>query len=201
NTNWNHPLFFAYYPAACSYPAIISDILSNGVNSAGFDWKSSPSFTELEMKTLDWLVDLLGLPDYFKNSDPGPGCGITQTTATESTMLAMIKNNPAALPACGGLKKTVRQLLEDVRRTVEEEDPDVITSPYHDPIVFRRLIAYFTDQVGINLEEEVTCAPALEALTLVLNHLRVPSGRRANALKIYFVLRSLGFGYIQSELR
>ncbi|KAK6014961.1 hypothetical protein OSTOST_19643, partial [Ostertagia ostertagi] len=130
NTNWNHPLFFAYYPAACSYPAIISDILSNGVNSAGFDW----------------------------NSVQGPGCGITQTTATESTMLAvmyararmvdMIKNNPAALPACGGLKKTVRQLLEDVRRTrkVEEEDPDVITSPYHDPIVFRRLIAYFTDQ-------------------------------------------------------
>ncbi|KAK5976351.1 Pyridoxal-dependent decarboxylase domain protein [Trichostrongylus colubriformis] len=180
NTNWNHPRFFAYYPAACSYPAILSDILSNGINATGFDWRSSPSLTELEMKTLDWLVDVLGLPEYFKNSHPGRGCGISQTTASESTLLAimcararmvdvgplqlllltnfmmtfyftqLIKNNPSSLPACGGLQKTVNQLLEDVRQeTVDEEDPSVFSPHYHDPTVFRRFIAYFTDQARI----------------------------------------------------
>ncbi|PIO68852.1 pyridoxal-dependent decarboxylase domain protein [Teladorsagia circumcincta] len=189
--------------------AILSDILNNGVNSAGFDWKSSPSFTELEMKTLDWLVDLLGLPTYFKvltclNSDPGQGCGITQTTATESTMLAvmyararvvdMIKNNPAALPACGGLKKTVRQLLEDVRRTVEEEDPAVITSPYHDPIVFRRLIAYFTDQAHYSVEKVAAfCGVKFRKLRTILDPiLKNYSEDRARGLIPFFMLATLG---------
>ncbi|PIO62357.1 pyridoxal-dependent decarboxylase domain protein, partial [Teladorsagia circumcincta] len=50
-------------------------------------------------------------------------------------------------------------------------------------------------KIGNEVSEEWEETPA------AIQHLRVPSGRRANALKIYFVLRSLGFEYIQSELR
>ena len=38
NTNWHHPHFFAYFPTACSYPAIAADILSGGISSIGFTW-------------------------------------------------------------------------------------------------------------------------------------------------------------------
>lgn len=37
-THWRHPHFFAYFPSACSYPAIIGDILSSGLASVGFTW-------------------------------------------------------------------------------------------------------------------------------------------------------------------
>lgn len=40
--------------------------------------KSGPAMTELEMATLDWLVSALDLPEHFKNSHSGPGCGIIQ---------------------------------------------------------------------------------------------------------------------------
>ena len=42
------------------------------------------------MKMLDWLVSALGLPDYFRNSHPGPGAGMIQCTASESTFIAVI---------------------------------------------------------------------------------------------------------------
>lgn len=46
--------------------------------------------TELEMATLDWLVRALGLPQHFLNSDPGPGCGIIQSTASDATFVALL---------------------------------------------------------------------------------------------------------------
>ena len=67
--------------------------------------KSSPSMTELEEAMLDWLVGALGLPETFRNSHPGPGCGIIQVcltlfvvwknsffqnSASEATLLACI---------------------------------------------------------------------------------------------------------------
>ncbi|KAL3123545.1 hypothetical protein niasHT_006624 [Heterodera trifolii] len=37
----HHPDFFAYYSTACSYAAIIGDILSGGISSLGFTWVNS----------------------------------------------------------------------------------------------------------------------------------------------------------------
>ncbi|KAK5985783.1 hypothetical protein GCK32_008079 [Trichostrongylus colubriformis] len=37
--------------------------------------------------------------------------------------------------------------------------------------------------------------------TPIISHLRVASGRRSYALRAYFVMRSLGYGYIQNTLR
>lgn len=41
-----------------------------GLNSLFFSafQKSGPAMTELEMATLDWLVDVLGVPEHFKVS-------------------------------------------------------------------------------------------------------------------------------------
>ncbi|KAL3873116.1 hypothetical protein ACJMK2_036272, partial [Sinanodonta woodiana] len=37
-THWHNPHFHAYYPTANSFPAMLADILSNGVGCLGFTW-------------------------------------------------------------------------------------------------------------------------------------------------------------------
>lgn len=46
--------------------------------------------TELEMKMTDWIATAIGLPDFFKNSDPGKGAGMIQCTASDSTFVAIL---------------------------------------------------------------------------------------------------------------
>uniref|UniRef100_A0A915MS76 Aromatic-L-amino-acid decarboxylase n=1 Tax=Meloidogyne javanica TaxID=6303 RepID=A0A915MS76_MELJA len=90
NTHWHHPNFFAYFSTACSYAGVMGDILSSGIASIGFTWKSSPSMTELEMVMTDWLAKAIGLPHQFWNSDPGPGVGMIQSTASDATLVALL---------------------------------------------------------------------------------------------------------------
>lgn len=79
-THWHSPHFHAYYPTANSYPAIVGEIISAGIGCVGFSWIASPACTELEMITMDWLGKLLGLPEEFLNSSPGPGGGVLQVS-------------------------------------------------------------------------------------------------------------------------
>lgn len=37
-TNWQSPNFHAYYPTQTSYPAVIGDMLGNGLGIVGFSW-------------------------------------------------------------------------------------------------------------------------------------------------------------------
>lgn len=37
-THWNSPQFHAFFPTGNSYPAIIGDMLCNGIGSIGFSW-------------------------------------------------------------------------------------------------------------------------------------------------------------------
>ncbi len=62
-THWQSPNFFAYFPANASGPAILGDLLSSGLGVQGMLWATSPACTELETHVLDWLVDMLGLPE------------------------------------------------------------------------------------------------------------------------------------------
>src|SRR5437868_5508139 len=62
-THWQSPRFFAYFPCNNSGPSILGDLLSSGIGVQGMLWATSPACTELETHVLDWLVDMLGLPD------------------------------------------------------------------------------------------------------------------------------------------
>ncbi|MCE9619918.1 MAG: aminotransferase class V-fold PLP-dependent enzyme [Planctomycetes bacterium] len=90
-THWQHPSFFAYFPASASAPAILGDLLSAGLGVQGMLWATSPACTELETLVLDWLVDLLGLPaQYRSESHGGFGGGVIQDTASSSVLCALI---------------------------------------------------------------------------------------------------------------
>jgi aromatic-L-amino-acid decarboxylase len=86
-THWQSPGWFAYFPANTSGPSILGDLLSSGLGQQGMLWSTSPACTEVEMVVMDWLVDLLGLPGGWRTS--GPGGGVLQMSASDSTHLAL----------------------------------------------------------------------------------------------------------------
>ena len=87
-THWQAPSFFAYFPANASGPSILGDLLSSGLGVQGMLWATSPACTELETHVMDWLVDLLGLPDRFRSTSAGGG--VIQDTASSSTLTALL---------------------------------------------------------------------------------------------------------------
>lgn len=87
-THWQHPSFFAFFPANASGPAILGDLLASGLGVQGMLWATSPAATELETHVLDWFADLLGLPDRFRSS--GPGGGVIQHTASDAAVVAVL---------------------------------------------------------------------------------------------------------------
>ena len=98
-THWQSPNFFAYFPANASGPSMLGDFLSSGLGVQGMLWATSPACTELETHVLDWLVDLLGLPDRFRSTTAGGG--VIQDTASSSTLAALLaarERTSAGLP-------------------------------------------------------------------------------------------------------
>ncbi|MGD2217809.1 MAG: pyridoxal-dependent decarboxylase [Gemmatimonadales bacterium] len=80
-THWNHPCFFAYFGITGSAPGILGELLSAALNVNGMLWQTSPAATELEEVALDWLRELLGLPEGFD--------GVIMDTASVSTLCAI----------------------------------------------------------------------------------------------------------------
>jgi aromatic-L-amino-acid/L-tryptophan decarboxylase len=87
-THWQSPNFFAYFPANNSGPSILGELLSAGLGVQGMLWATSPACTELETHVLDWLADMLALPEKFKSS--GSGGGVIQDTASSGALCALL---------------------------------------------------------------------------------------------------------------
>ncbi|MWK38957.1 aspartate aminotransferase family protein [Actinomadura sp. J1-007] len=87
-THWQHPGFYAYFPANASGPAILGDLLSAGLGVQGMLWATSPACTELETRVTDWLAELLGLPAAFRAA--GAGGGVIQDSASSAALVAIL---------------------------------------------------------------------------------------------------------------
>ncbi|MFH1145331.1 MAG: pyridoxal-dependent decarboxylase [Candidatus Eisenbacteria bacterium] len=81
-THWNHPRFFAYFPANHSGPAILGELLSAALGVNAMVWQSCPAATELEEVVMEWLRQMLGLPASFK--------GVIQDTASTASLVALL---------------------------------------------------------------------------------------------------------------
>jgi aromatic-L-amino-acid decarboxylase len=64
-THWQSPRFFAYFATTGSEPGVLAELLIAGLNQVGILWRTSPALQELEELTLDWLRQLVGLPEGF----------------------------------------------------------------------------------------------------------------------------------------
>jgi len=81
-TNWQHPRFFAYFAVTASEPGVLAELLAAAMQQVALNWRSSPASTELELRVVDWVRQLLGLPDDWH--------GHIEDTASTGTMAALV---------------------------------------------------------------------------------------------------------------
>ena len=80
-THWNHPRFFAYFAVSGTEPGILAEFLTAALNVNAMLWRTSPAATELEELVVDWVRQLLGLPEGLH--------GHIEDTASTSTLAAL----------------------------------------------------------------------------------------------------------------
>ncbi|XP_042281043.1 aromatic-L-amino-acid decarboxylase isoform X4 [Thunnus maccoyii] len=134
-THWHSPYFYAYFPAASSYPAMLADMLCGAIGCIGFSWAASPACTELETVMLDWLGKMLQLPECFIAGTQGHGGGVIQSTASEATLMSLLAAR------C----KAIRWVLASNPEKSEAE-------------ILSKLVAYTSDQFCATLGTTPSCA-------------------------------------------
>ncbi|WP_075215677.1 pyridoxal phosphate-dependent decarboxylase family protein [Mongoliimonas terrestris] len=92
-THWQHPRFFAYFPANAAPAAVVAEILISSMAAQCMLWQTSPAATELEITVVGWLRDALGLPDGF--------AGVLQDSASTATLAAVLTMRERALAFTG----------------------------------------------------------------------------------------------------
>jgi aromatic-L-amino-acid decarboxylase len=118
-THWQSPSFFGYFPANASGPSVLGDLVSSGLGVQGMLWSTSPACTELETHVLDWLVELLGLPERFLST--GPGGGVIQDSASSATLCAILAARDRARTRAGGdLRRLVAYTSTEAHSSVEK---------------------------------------------------------------------------------
>jgi aromatic-L-amino-acid decarboxylase len=92
-THWQHPRFFAYFPANAAPASVIAEQLISAISAQCMLWQTSPAATELETRVLDWLRRALGLPAGFS--------GVIQDSASSATLAAVLVMRERALNWAG----------------------------------------------------------------------------------------------------
>ena len=88
-THWQHPRFFAYFPANATPPSMLADYLATVIAPQCMLWQTSPAATEMETRMLQWLRQSLGLADHFE--------GVIQDSASTATLAAVLTMRERAL--------------------------------------------------------------------------------------------------------
>ncbi len=81
-THWQHPSFFAYFPANSSPPSLLAEMLTATLGAQCMVWETSPAAAELEERMMQWLAVMIGIPRNF--------AGVIQDTASTATLCAIL---------------------------------------------------------------------------------------------------------------
>jgi aromatic-L-amino-acid/L-tryptophan decarboxylase len=92
-THWQHPRFFAYFPANSSPPSVVAEYVTAAMAAQCMLWQTSPAATELEARMMEWLRQMIGLPGEF--------AGVIQDSATSATFAAILTAREKALGYTG----------------------------------------------------------------------------------------------------
>ncbi|XP_075351773.1 aromatic-L-amino-acid decarboxylase isoform X5 [Mycteria americana] len=218
-THWHSPYFFAYFPAASSFPALLADMLCGGIGCVGFSWAASPACTELETVMLDWLGKMINLPEEFLAGKDGRGGGVIQFCATLGTTPCcsfdkLVELGPictkeniwmhidAAYAGSAFICPEFRHLLNGV------EFADSFNFNPHKWL----LVNFDCSAMWVKKRSDLTGAFKLEPLYLQhhhqesglvtdYRHWQIPLGRRFRSLKLWFVLRMYGVTGLQEHIR
>jgi aromatic-L-amino-acid/L-tryptophan decarboxylase len=159
-THWNHPRFFAYFAITGSEPGILAELLSAAFNVNAMLWRTGPAATELELVTLDWLAELLGLPAGLH--------GHIEDTASTSTLAALAAARSlrprgvvlASEHAHSSVEKAARLLGLDARTVAVDDEfrmrPDALADE-----VEREEVTAVVATVGTTSTTSVDPVPAI----------------------------------------
>lgn len=81
-THWQHPRFFAYFPANAAPASMLAEQLVNAMACNALIWQTSPAATEIEQVMVQWLCQAVGLPEGF--------VGTIHDSATNATLSAVL---------------------------------------------------------------------------------------------------------------
>jgi aromatic-L-amino-acid/L-tryptophan decarboxylase len=121
-THWQSPRFFAYFAVTSSEPAILAELLAAALNQVAIVWRATPASTELELRVVDWVRQLLGLPEGWH--------GHIEDTASTSTLAALIAARHATgrnLVVCSehahsSVEKNARMLGMELRKVPVDDE-------------------------------------------------------------------------------
>ncbi len=88
-THWQHPRFFAYFPANASPASMLAEQLANAMAAQAMLWQTSPAATEVEQVMMVWLREALGLAPHFT--------GTIHDSASTATLAAVLTMRERAL--------------------------------------------------------------------------------------------------------
>lgn len=80
-THWNHPNFHGLFSTSTSSVGVFGEMFAAAFDMKAMLWRTAPASTELEETVLDWLRQMMNLPEDFK--------GIIYDTASVSTLHAV----------------------------------------------------------------------------------------------------------------
>lgn len=81
-THWQHPSFFAYFPANSSVESLLAECITAALGAQCMIWETSPAAAELEERMMQWLAEMIGIPSSWE--------GVIQDTASTATLSAII---------------------------------------------------------------------------------------------------------------
>ncbi|MGZ4196062.1 MAG: pyridoxal phosphate-dependent decarboxylase family protein [Solirubrobacteraceae bacterium] len=126
----DHPRYFARVPGASSYAGVLGEWLGTGFNVIAASWAGSSGPSTVELVALDWLRELLGLPDGTEGilMSGGSLSNMTALAAARSQLgsgVAYLSDQthasiPRALAALGFPAEHVRVLGSDDRLRLTE---------------------------------------------------------------------------------
>ncbi|UCF86208.1 MAG: aminotransferase class V-fold PLP-dependent enzyme [Desulfobacteraceae bacterium] len=115
-THWQHPSWFAYFPANNSPPSVLAELLTAGLGAQCMIWQTSPAAAELEEIVLEWLRKMLGLPEGMT--------GTIQDTASTATLCALLTAREKATDFKANIKGLKEPLIvyasEETHSSIEK---------------------------------------------------------------------------------
>jgi aromatic-L-amino-acid decarboxylase len=129
-TNWQSPRFFSYFAVTASEPGILAELIAATLNQVAIVWRASPASTELELLVVDWVRQLLGLPDGWH--------GHIEDTASTSTLAALIAARHVTgrnVMVCSehahsSVEKDARMLGMELRKVPTDEELRMLVDGY-----------------------------------------------------------------------
>jgi aromatic-L-amino-acid decarboxylase len=156
-THWQSPRYFAYFATTGGEPGILAELLIAGLNQVGILWRASPALQELEEVSLDWLRQLLGLPEGLH--------GHIEDTASSGLITALA----AARAAAPGRRVVVcsEHTHSSTTKAARLLELDVRTVPGDGAFAMRTDLADLSDACAIVATVGTTSSGAVDPIAAV----------------------------------